>query len=71
MSAASINGDCTIGVVGGVVGGFFGGAVLTSIIAVVIVVLIMRSMKERFNHKENKNNLFPVSSTVLVYRSTT
>ena len=51
MSAASINGDCT----SGVVGGFFGGVVLTSIVAVVIFVLIMRSTKKRFNHKENKN----------------
>ena len=55
MSAASINCDCTSGVVGGVVGGFFGGAVLTSIIAVVMYVLIMRSMKEKFSHEENKN----------------
>ena len=55
MSAASINGDCTSGVVGGVVGDFFGGAALTSIVAVVIHVLIMRSTKKRFNHKENKN----------------
>ena len=55
MSAASINGECTSGVVGGVVGGFFGGAVLTSIVAVVIHVLIMRSTKKRFSHKENKN----------------
>ena len=55
MSAPSINGDCTSGVVGGVVGGFLGGAVLTSIVAVVIFVLIMRSTKKRFNHEENKN----------------
>ena len=55
MSAASINGDCTSGVVGGVVGGFFGGAVLTSIFAVVICVLIVRSTKKGFNHKANKN----------------